>query len=123
MAGLTTPQHRAIAALLTSRNVVEASQQAQVGERTMRRWLTQPDFRAALLVAEGEAIDLATRRLLGAQEQAINTVVDMLNDADTPKWLKLQAAQMLVSNMVRLRELRNVEERLSALEARANAQS
>lgn len=123
MAQLTTQQHRAIAALLSSRNVAEAAHQARVGERTMYRWMKDPPFRAALLEAEGEAIDVATRRLLGAQEKAIDTVVAMLDDPCVPKWLQLQAAQMLITNLLKLRELRNIEERLTALEARANAQS
>jgi len=114
---LTSAQKRAIQALLTERNVREAAAAAKVAERTLHRWLTEPFFRQQLTAAEGAAIDAATRRLLALHEAAIDTFSDLLADEDSTPTIKLRAAQSVLDNILKLRELRNVEVRLEALEA------
>lgn len=114
---LTTPKRRAIAALLSTRNVLEAARAAHVGERTLHRWLCEPVFRAAVLEAEGAAIDQAARRLIGMQDGAIDTLSELLDDVGTPAAVKLRTAQAILDYLLRLRELRNVEQRLTDLEA------
>lgn len=114
MAELTNRQRKAIAALLSTRNVTEAAQASQVGERTLYRWLTLPDFRSAVTEAEGEAIDAAARRLIGLQDSAINTIQDVLAKASAA--VKLRAAQTILDYLLKLRELRSIEHRLTELE-------
>jgi hypothetical protein len=114
---LSTKQQRAIAALLCSRDVPAAAALAKVGARTLYRWIAEDDaFRAALTVAEGAAIDAATRRLLGLQESAIATLEGVLDDADASPSARVRAAGMVIDYLLKLRELRNVESRLAALE-------
>lgn len=111
---LSSRQRKAIAALLSTRNVTEAAQASQVGERTLYRWLTLPDFRSAVTEAEGEAIDAAARRLIGLQDSAINTIQDVLAKASAA--VKLRAAQTILDYLLKLRELRSIEHRLTELE-------
>ncbi len=118
---LSERQRRAIAALLSARNVSEAAQAAQVGERTLRRWLAEPTFRAALTGAEGQAIDAATRRLVSLTDSAIDVLTTVMQDPDAPSGVRLRAAQGVLDNLLRLRELRNVEERLTRLEGLIDA--
>ena len=47
-ADISPNQDRAIAALLTSRTIVAAARKADVGERTLRRWLKKDDFQSHL---------------------------------------------------------------------------
>jgi len=115
---LTPAQKRAISALLTSRDVRGAAEVAGVGERTLHRWLADdPLFRATLTAAEGEAIDATTRRLVGLQDGAIDTIKALLDDKTTPATVRLRAAAAVLDYLLKLRELRNVEARLAALEA------
>lgn len=114
---LTTKQKQAIAALLSSRNVVEAAKAAHVGERSLYRWMNLPDFRAALIDAEGGAIDQATRRLIGLQNGAIDTLESVLIDSQTSAGVRLRAARAILDYLIKLRELRNLEERLINLES------
>jgi len=113
---LTAKQQRAVRVLLTSKSVGEAAQLAGVGERTLFRWLTEPPFKAALSVAEGELLDVATRRLLGLQDKAIETFENVLKDEEATQVVRLRAAQAVLDYLLKLRELRNVEQRLTALE-------
>lgn len=113
---LTSRQQRAIAALLASKNVSEAAHAAGVGERTLYRWLAEDDaFRAGLNRVEGQMLDTAARRLLSLQEQAVGTLEYLLIQAESES-VRLRAAQVAIETSLKLRELRDVERRLTALE-------
>lgn len=114
---LTTRQRRAIAALLTERNVSAAAQAANVGVRTLYTWLAEPAFRLAVREAESTAIDAAARRLVGLADGALSVLAAMLTDNDTAPALKLRAAQTILDHLLELRELATLESRVAALEA------
>jgi hypothetical protein len=120
---LTSRQQRTIAALLAARNVREASKQAKVSERTVYTWLAEPDFRASLYAAEGHLIDAATRRLLHHQDVALTVILTIMADRDNPASVRLRAAQLVLEQLLKLRELRDIESRLRALEASFAQQS
>lgn len=115
---LTTRQHAAIAALLVTPTVQEAAEQARVGQRTLHRWLVEdPAFQAALREAERAAVDAASRRLLAMQDSALATFERLLDEkVDVPDSVRLRAAQAVLDNFFRLRELQTNEERLAELE-------
>jgi hypothetical protein len=112
---LSAAQHKAIAALLVSRNLRDAAKVADVPERTLWRWAGDPRFLAALHSAEGGLIETSMRRLLQLSEKAIDQL-DSLLDSPKPE-LRLRAAQTVLDQLLTLRELTNVESRLAALEA------
>ena len=115
---LSAKQHRAITALLTSKSVTEAATATGQGERTIYRWLSEPAFRQALSAAEGDLIDVATRRLLQLQGGALDTLEALLGDgADASAGVRLRAAQVTLDHLLKLREMRDIEQRLAALEA------
>lgn len=115
--GLTPRQQRVIVALLQERNVQGAAEQTGTPVSTVYRWLRDDEpFRAALLTAEGAAIDAATRGLVAMTGKAVEAL-DRALDATQPPSVQLRAAQTVLDNLIRLRELRNVEERLTRLEA------
>ena len=109
-------QQRAILALLSTKNVAEAAVRAKVGERTLWRWLGEPMFRVQLAGAEADMLDAATRLLLQLQDGAIETVQAIMQDGETNASVRLRAAQAVLDYLLKLRELRNVEQRLTALE-------
>ena len=114
---LTTRQQRTIAALLAAKDVRAAAQQAKVPERTLYTWMGEPAFRAALYEAEGHLIDAAVRRLLHYQDAALTVILTIMADKQNHAGVRLRAAQTVLEQLLKLRELRDIEERLSALEA------
>lgn len=113
---LSAKQSKAIAALLSSKTVLGAAELAGVSARTLTRWLADDDFKAALTEAESEAIDAATRRLIGLQGAAIDTLQETLSDRKALAGIRLRASQSILDYLLKLRELRNIESRLAALE-------
>lgn len=117
---LTPAQVRAVAAIVAARDLREAAKQCNVAERTLWRWCELEPFKLALAEAEANLIDFAMRRTLQLQELAIDTIAAILADTSTPAGIRLRAALGVLEQSVKLRELRNLEVRLLALEAAAS---
>lgn len=111
---LTRTQKRVIAALLVEKTIAQAAQTAQVGEKTVYRYLANPTFRASLAQAENTTIDEAGRRLLSGQEQALNTLEEVIREGkDSDRRL---AAQAWLDLSLRWREMKTFDQRLGELE-------
>lgn len=117
---LTIPQRKAIAALLGARSIREAAAASGTAERTLYRWLDDPQFARAVQAAEGAAVDAAARRLVALSDKAVTALEELLDSPTTPARLRLAAASEVLDKMLKLRELRDLEARLIALEAAIN---
>jgi hypothetical protein len=102
---------------MTRRRIEDAAASAGVAERTIYRYLNDPAFQAELAKAEGRSIDEATRQLLKLQDEAIAVFLQVLSDKKIAAGVRLRAAQSILDYLLKLRELRNIEQRLAALEA------
>ena len=108
-------QRRALAALLSHKSIIDAAAACNLSDKTMQRYLGDPLFKQALAQTESDLIDQAGRRLLAGQDQALDTLDRMTIQAakDSDRRLASVAWMDLV---LKWRELRNVEQRLSDLE-------
>jgi len=112
---LTARQRRMIAAMLASKNIGEACETVQVGRSTLTRWLNDDRFINALRKAQGEAITHAGSRLIAAQEAAINTLIELADQAKN-EGVKRAAANDLLAYSLKFRDLVDIEERIDRLE-------
>jgi hypothetical protein len=112
---LTPRQVRAITALLTENDARTAAVAARVGYRTICRWLTFEHFRQALTQAEGAALDGTTRRLLAGQSRALDALEGLIK-ASASETVKRQAAVNWLDTLLKLFELRSIEQRVTAIE-------
>jgi hypothetical protein len=120
---LTTKQQAAIAALLTARDVRAAAKSAKVGERTLHRWLEDSAFQAALKEAEHTALDIAVRRLTGASQLAIDTLLIVMTNKENAAGTRLRAADVILARLLELRQLATLDERVKHLEEIVAAES
>ena len=109
-------QRQAVEALMTAPTIRAAARLAKVSERQLYRWLDAPAFRAELHRAEGEALGGAARRLAALAGQAVETLAGAL-DADVGH-SRIRAAVAILEQAQRLRELTDLEARITALEAK-----
>jgi hypothetical protein len=116
---LSSKQRKAIAALLSERTIEAAAQVAGINARTIYRWMDSSDFRQALLEIEIDAIDAAARRLIGGKDAALDTLAELMLNADSES-VRKQAACDWLDYLLKLRELRSIEKRLIALEETIN---
>lgn len=118
---LRTNQNKAIAALLANKTAKDAALVAGVGYRTLNRWLTEDQaFIDALRSAEDQLINQAAMRLLALNELAINTLEDIARRAESETARRL-AADSILTHTLKLIELRNLTDRIAALEKKIDA--
>ena len=113
---LSASQRRAVAAVMATRTTVAAAEKAEVGLRTLHRWLGDPDFKAALAAAEADLLAVTTRAILAITLAAVDTLKAAIDDPEAGHGVKVRAADLLLVHAPRLYELRTLEARLAALE-------
>ena len=116
---LSSKQRKAIVSLLSQRTIEDAAKSTGISSRTIYRWMVSDVFRNALLEAESQAVDEATRRLIGGKDTALDTLADLMTKAESES-VRRQAASDWLAHLIKMRELRNIEKRLTALEAAFN---
>jgi len=121
MSEISIKQQRAALALLSQPTIAAAANTAQIAERTLYRWLADSEFRSYLSALEGQHIDATVRRLLSLQDAALSAIADLVG-ANVPASVRLRAATAVLDSLLRYRDLRNLESRLSALESRYGVQ-
>jgi hypothetical protein len=70
----TRKREAALAALLSCRTIKQAAKRAKIGERTLRVWLAEDDFRREYAAARRQALEKAISCLHGALGQAVRTL-------------------------------------------------
>jgi transposase-like protein len=114
---LTPRQHQAVRFLLEGKTVSETAEGVGVTERTLFRWLAEPTFQSELVSAERKALENTSRRLLKLSEQAVDFLEQVLNSpAERGSNVRLRAVQVTLEQLVRVRELVELEMRVSELE-------
>lgn len=119
---LTPRQLKTIEAMLTADSVNQAAEKTGVGQRTLYRWLAEDDqFRAQLRKAQDQAIDAAVSLLSGEARAAALTLREIHRDKEINAAVRVQAARAILIENLKVREQRDLLERLEALEAKVNA--
>lgn len=115
---LNAKQEKALAALLSSPSIREASALAGLSERQVHRYLADPAFAAEYQAARDEAFKRGLSSLqIGAQSAAAVMRRIVEDEANSPA-LRLGAAAKLISLAIKAREIQNVEARLDDMERR-----
>src|SRR6266571_3151056 len=100
--GKSHKREQAIAALLAQPTITAAASAVGVGEKTLRRWLRDPDFAAEHRAAQRQAVDLAISGLKQATGDAVATLRRNLT-AGVPS-VEVRAASEILSQTARWQE-------------------
>lgn len=112
---LTAAQEKAISALLSSVTVEAAAKKAGISDRTLHRWLKEPEFRQAYLAARRMVMEQAVGTLQRASLGAVETLVRNLK-CGAPS-VEVSAARAILEAGFKGVEMLEFEERLAAVEA------
>ena len=114
---LTIRQEKAITALLSCRTVAEAAKLAQVGERSIYRWLKQDTFQSHLRRARRQALsDRLSGRLQQVADRAVDTLDTILDDKKATTASRVSAVRAALRYACHGIEIDDFEERLAAVE-------
>lgn len=106
----------AILALARGATSEDAAREAGVSGRTVRRWMDDEDFQADVRDTRTEMLQHAVGQLAAGAVEAVTALREALKDTDGRN--RVQAARTLLDATLTLRETLQIEERLSAIEAR-----
>jgi hypothetical protein len=112
---------QAIAALLARPSIEDAARVAGVGEKTIRRWMQEPQFNARYLQARSASVRQSIARIQQATGAAGGTILRLMTDPNVPAAVRLRAAECVFSLAVKGIELEDIEVRLTELERAAEA--
>lgn len=105
-----------VAASLTHRTNVEAAQAVGMSRGAFYKRLARPEVKALLREAKEGMVRSAITAAQTRSQDAILTIGAVMEDADNPPQVRLNAADMLLRHMVRLTETGEIMDRLAALE-------
>ena len=114
---LTQKQAKALAALLTHQTIADAANEAGVTDRTLYRYLNDPNFAAQLREQQAVMIADNVRRLTGMSGDALTALKDLMDSSDSDS-VKVRAAKEILSGFLKYREILNLESRILELERR-----
>ena len=115
---LTPRQTAALPYIAAEPNLVRGAQAAQVGRRTLMRWLNDPAFRAELERIRENIADLAYTELEGLTLKSVMRLDQLLDDPDPN--VRHRALKTALSLSLNVRDQRDLRQQLEAVE---NAQS
>jgi hypothetical protein len=107
-------------ALACGATVEAAARQAGVSESTAHRRLAEAEFRRELQALRADMVQRTAGALTAAATEAVRTLLELLRSS-TPFAVRLGAARSVLEIGLRLREVTDLEERLSALEGQIAA--
>ena len=117
---LTPRQLKAIEALTTCAEVSKAAEVADVSRDTIYRWMRQDAFREGLNHSTNLALKRISRSLISLGERAVETLQKAMTSAEVPINTSIRAADIVLSRLLQIYEMADLEARVSELERRSN---
>jgi transposase-like protein len=114
-------QDEAIAALLSQRSIEDAARVVGVAEKTLRRWMREPQFNVHYLRARREGVSQAIARMQQATGAAGTVALKLMTDPNVPAAVRLRAAEFVFDRSIKGIELEDIEARVSELERATEA--
>jgi len=117
--GMSPKQELAILALLAEPTIAKAAEKADIGSRTLYRWLDDERFSAAYRAARREAFAHAVSLTQRYAPMAVQALAKIMTDPGAPASSRVSAATAVLSFARESIELDDLAERVKALEQRA----
>jgi len=114
---LSTNQKKALVAILAHKTIRAAAMASNLADRTLWRYLEDEPFKQALRKAQEGLYKEITNRLTTGMNQALDELESLMTGANS-EGVRRQAVSEWLSLALRLRELTDIETRISDLESR-----
>jgi hypothetical protein len=109
----------AIAALFSSPTIATAAHTCGVSERTLLRWLKDPEFVSEYRAAQSGLFEAAVNKLRSGAAEFISVLRTVALDPKTPPAARASASRAGLDAWLRALSLADIEARLTALEQAA----
>jgi hypothetical protein len=107
---------KAIAALLSKPSIAEAAKSVGIGQRTLWRWLKDPEFKEQYRIARSNVVIQAVAQIQSSLTEAIKTLRDVMKDVESPSSAKVSAARAVIDMSLKAVEIEDLQVRIEKLE-------
>ncbi|MEM4204367.1 MAG: hypothetical protein QXS54_09905 [Candidatus Methanomethylicaceae archaeon] len=111
---LSSREMQVVNAVLTSKSVREVAEKTGLHEATIYRYLKKPAVVNALQERKRELTNAVLRYFLQLGQKALNNIEELLNSSS--ERIRLEASKYVLDTLLRINELNELEQRISALE-------
>ncbi len=115
---LTSKQQQAILLLAKGSTIVAAAKELGINEKTLDRWKTLPEFKAAQRLAEDELYSEALAQLKQVAPKAIACLVRNMDPEEAAPYVQVAAASKLLDAGLQVQKVAELEKLLADLETR-----
>lgn len=115
---LNRRQENFLNAILEVGNVTEASKLANISRNTAYNYLKNVTFRRIYRERRNEMLKETTTRLQNASIQAVEVLIEIMNDTSISPYARQQSAQTVLSMAYKAVETTDIVEQVEELEAR-----
>ena len=105
-----------LAALLESRTITEAAEKSGISRTTIYRRLKDPEFAERYYRARDEMLLVHAANLQGLLEMSVLTYSNAMADESAPQQTRVNTADSVIRNCLKLRESIDFEKRLKKIE-------
>jgi hypothetical protein len=113
-------RERAVLALLSEKSIGAAAKRCGLGEKTLRRWMTEDkEFQAELAAARTAMFQAAMGRIQALTVRAVETLEDLLDAKKHPS-VRLGAARTVAELGLHQHDSETILRKLEELESRLN---
>jgi len=118
--GRKVSREAAVQALVGNPNVKIAAADCGVSERTLHRWLREPDFSVRLAEAQRGVTKRVVRSVIGRAEKAVRVLDEIMSNVETAAPARVSAAKTVLEFTLKAIELEEIVGRIEMLERRAD---
>lgn len=92
---------RMIEALVTTGNITKCAKMLGCNRKSIYDRLKKPEFYAKLQQQRKESFTLTTSKVVNAQQQAVETLIDIMNNKDASDGCKIKASQIILDTCIK----------------------
>lgn len=118
---LNAKQNKALRAIITTPTIKEAADVSGISERTIYRYINDPQFMTAYRSLKSEIMRGVTNKIQLSSTTAIDTLVDVMENSKSDI-ARVQAASKILDLTYQTYETEDLEARLDAIEKLASEQ-
>ena len=111
----------ALQKLLNNPNISQVATEIGVNEKTIRRWLQEPEFAAQLTEARRDITQGLIRLIIARSQKSIEVLDEVMSNQKASPYARVQAAKTLLDNALKAIETQEILSRIEELE-KTNAQ-
>jgi len=111
---LSAKQEKAIALIISGEENLETIKQLRISETTFYRWCNSEVFQYRLQQETKKLKNAALGKMQRLVDKSVNRLEVLLDSGDEK--IVLRASQIIIDNVLKIRDLEELEERLARLE-------